>query len=144
MAIALAWRGGALHPAFGPDTRPWQYFAYSVWALFQQFVLQSYFFVRLEFIVGNSRRAVAVCAALFSLLHIPNPFLMLITLAAGLVFCELFRRHRSLYPLGLAHAVCGLCIAMTLSTNLHYGMRVGQGFLDHYPSSTISSLRLLR
>jgi membrane protease YdiL (CAAX protease family) len=144
MAIALAWRGGALHPAFGTDTRLWQYGGYFVWALFQQFVLQSYFFVRLEFLLRDSGRAVLACALLFSLLHIPNAFLMVTTLAAGLVFCELFRRHRSLYPLGLAHAICGLCIAVTLSTDLHHGMRVGQGFLDYYSSPTVSSLRLSR
>jgi membrane protease YdiL (CAAX protease family) len=142
MALAIAWYEGSLHPAFGSDTRPWHYGAYSLWALFQQFVLQSYFFVRLEFILRDSRRAVLGCALLFSLLHIPNAFLMLTTLAAGLVFCELFRRYRSLYPLALAHAVCGLCIAVTLSSDLHHGMRVGQGFLDYYSSPTVSALRL--
>lgn len=142
MALAIAWYEGSLHPAFGSATRPWHYVAYSLWALFQQFVLQSYFFVRLEFILRDSRRAVLACGLLFSLLHIPNPFLMLTTLAAGLAFCELFRRYRSLYPLALAHAVLGLCIAVTLSSDLHHGMRVGQGFLDYYASPTVSSLRL--
>src|SRR5262249_27542787 len=104
MAIALAWWGNELHPAFGSNTRPWQYLAYAVWAFFQQFVLQSYFFVRLESLLKDSGRAVLACALLFSLLHLPNVFLMVATLAAGLAFCELFRRYRSLYPLALAHA----------------------------------------
>ena len=136
-AILIAWYTGSLHPAFGSGTRPWHYAAYALWALFQQFTLQSYFFLRLERLLGNSQRAVLMCALLFSLLHVPNPFLALTTFLAGLIFCELFRRHRSIYPLGLAHAVCGLCIAVTFSSDLHHDMRVGRGFFD-YPSARSS------
>jgi membrane protease YdiL (CAAX protease family) len=133
-AIWIAWQRGDLHPAFGPATRPWHYLAYAGWALLQQFMLQSYFFLRLERMLSSSWRAVIGCAVLFSFVHLPNSFLALTTLAGGLVFCELFRRYRNIYPLGLAHAALGICIAVTVSSDLHHHMRVGRGFYDD-PSS---------
>jgi membrane protease YdiL (CAAX protease family) len=132
-AVGIAWYGGYLHPAFGPDADSSQYFAYALWALFQQFILQSYFFMRLERMLGSPRQAVVACALLFSLMHLPNPFLAIATFAAGLILCDLFRRHRNIYPLGLAHAVWGLCLAVTLSSDIHGDMRVGLSYL--YPAS---------
>jgi membrane protease YdiL (CAAX protease family) len=137
-AVATAWWVGYLHPAFGRATQSSQYFAYALWALFQQFILQSYFFLRLERMLGSARLAVVACALLFSIMHLPNPFLVVTTFVAGLVLCELFRRHRNIYPLGLAHALWGLCLAVTLSSDVHHNMRVGLGYL--YPPSTPSAL----
>ncbi len=141
LATLTAWIYGGLHGAFGPRTPPSQYAAYACWAMFQQFVLQSYFFTRVESGLQSGRAAVLSCASLFSLLHIPNPALMLATFIAGLLFCELFRRYRNLYSLGLAHAILGLSLAAALPTDLHHNMRVGRGFFhDDSWKSTISSL----
>ena len=71
-------------------------------------------------------------ALLFSAAHIPNPWLVPATLLGGLVFCELFRRYRNLYPLGAAHALLGLAIAEALSVVLLRHMRVGIGYLDSH------------
>ena len=135
-AVGFAWYSGTLHPAFGSSTRPWHYAVYAFWALGQQFILQSYFFVRLEHLLASSSRAVIVCALLFALVHLPNHFLALITFVGGLVFCDVFRKYRSIYPLGVAHAVWGLCIAVTLSSDLHHNMRVGRGFLNDVSSAS--------
>jgi len=51
------------------------------------------------------------------------------TLIAGLFFCEMFRRYRSIYLLGLVHAVLGLTVAATIPQSLVNHMRVGIGFL---------------
>jgi membrane protease YdiL (CAAX protease family) len=128
IATLTAWIYGGLHGAFGPRTSPAQYAAYACWAMFQQFVLQSYFFIRLESGLQSGRAAVLSCASLFSLLHIPNPALMLATFIAGLLFCELFRRYRNLYSLGIAHAILGLSLAAALPSDFHHNMRVGRGF----------------
>jgi membrane protease YdiL (CAAX protease family) len=141
LATLTAWIYGGLHGAFGPRTSPSQYAAYACWAMFQQFVLQSYFFTRLESGLQSGRAVVLSCASLFSLLHIPNPALMLATFFAGLFFCELFRRHRNLYSLGVAHAILGLSLAAALPPDLHHNMRVGRGFFhDDSPKSNSSSL----
>src|SRR5947207_2445159 len=83
-----------------PLTRSWQY---AIWALEQEFILQSIFFVRLEAWVG-ARRAVFAAAFLFALVHIPSPVLTVLSFCGGILFCELFRRFRNIYSVGLIHA----------------------------------------
>src|SRR5213078_5379367 len=69
-----------------PLRTTWQY---AVWAFLQQFMLQSFFFVRLESLLG-SRRAVLATTVLYAAAHIPNPILTVGTFLAGLFFCEMF------------------------------------------------------
>lgn len=108
-----------------PWARSWQY---AIWALVQQFILQSIFFVRLESLVGG-RRAAAWTASLYAAAHIPNPVLTLLSFSGGLLFCELFRRWRNLFPLGIIHAAVGFTIAASLPDKWLHHMRVGIGYL---------------
>jgi hypothetical protein len=110
-----------------PLTRSWQY---AIWALEQEFILQSIFFVRLEEVVG-SQYAVFAAATLFALVHIPSLVLTLLSLLGGILFCELFRRWRNLYPIGIIHAALGLTIAVSFPDRWLHHMRVGIGFLVH-------------
>lgn len=103
----------------------WQY---SVWAMLQEFILQSFLYVRLESLF-NSRVAVAITALLFAAVHIPSPVLTICTLIGGLFFCEMFRRYRSIIPLGIAHAILGLTVAVSFSDTVLHHMRVGIGYL---------------
>jgi hypothetical protein len=108
---------------------PWRgAWQYAVWALMQQFALQSFFFVRIESLIGN-RRAVFAAAALFSSVHLPSPVLTVATLLGGVFFCEMFRRYRTLLPLGIVHALLGLTIAASFSDHILHHMRVGIGYL---------------
>ena len=131
--VTLLWGhwNGSLQPLFGPTPMYRHVFAYSVWALAQQFILQSFFYRRVEVLLGNGLKATAVTATLFAAAHIPNPLLVPVTLAAGLATCELFRRHRNLYPLALAHALLGLALAVAVPDSIQHHMRVGLGYL-HY------------
>ena len=106
--------------------------AYSVWALAQQFLLQAFFYRRVEVLAGNGLRAVAVTAILFAAAHIPNPLLVPVTLLGGLASCELFRRHRNLYPLAVAHALIGLALAVSVPDSIQRHMRVGLGYLHYH------------
>ena len=108
-----------------PWNRSWQY---AIWALVQEFLLQSIFFLRCEAIFG-SRRAVLVSAALYAIAHLPSPLLTLLSFVGGLLFCEFFRRWRNLYPLGVIHAALGLTIAASLPDKWLHHMRVGIGYL---------------
>lgn len=108
-----------------PLSRSWQYV---VWALAQEFILQGIFFLRLESLLG-SRRAVLAAAGLFAIAHIPSPLLTLLSFLGGILFCELFRRFRNLYPLGLIHGALGLTIAAILPDRWLHHMRVGLGYL---------------
>jgi hypothetical protein len=121
---------GILFRSVGPGynvslSRSWQY---AIWALEQEFILQSIFFVRLEEVVG-SQRAMIVSAVLFALVHVPSPILMLLSFVGGILFCELFRRWRNLYPLGVIHAGLGLTIAASFPDKWMHHMRVGIGYL---------------
>jgi hypothetical protein len=49
-----------------------------------------------------------------------------------LLFCQLFRLYRNLWPLGLIHAALGLTMAASFSDATLHHMRVGIGyFLIH-------------
>ncbi len=129
LILLAGWRAGTLHPLY--VTHPVRNVAlYALWALAQQFVTQSFFFLRLEELLGSAKPAVAATALLFAAAHIPNPVLVPLTLAGGLAFCELFRRYRNLYPLAAAHALLGLALAISLPVPLQHNMRVGIGYFD--------------
>jgi membrane protease YdiL (CAAX protease family) len=102
---------------------------YVIWALLQELLLQSFFFTRCEDLFGSST-AVWVAATLFAAAHLPNLILTTLTLAGGLFFCEMFRQYRSIYPVGIVHAVLGLTVAITMPDSLLHHMRAGIGFLQ--------------
>jgi len=103
---------------------------YIIWALLQELLLQSFFFTRCEDLFGSSG-AVWVAATLFAAAHLPNLILTTFTLVGGLFFCEMFRRYRSIYPIGIVHAVLGLTVAITMPDSLLHHMRAGIGFLQY-------------
>ncbi len=122
---------GAVHPLYGSLPVREHTAAYLAWALVQQFILQSFFYVRVETTFGNTWKTVLIVAGLFAIAHIPNPVLMPATLAGGLFFCGFFRRYRSIYPLAAAHAILGLAIAISVPDAVLHHMRIGIAFL-HY------------
>jgi membrane protease YdiL (CAAX protease family) len=133
LVVAIVVGGSVMHN-LGPAQRvPWErIWKYGFWALEQQFILQSFFYVRLESLLG-SRRAVWGAALLFCLAHLPSPVLTLMSFIGGLFFCEMFRRYRNIFPLGLVHAALGLTIAASLPESLLHHMPVGIGYLSYRP-----------
>jgi membrane protease YdiL (CAAX protease family) len=135
VALALAiplvssWLGADASSHALPFHAAWQY---AVWALAQQFIVQSFFYVRMEAILGG-RWAVLAAAVLFGAAHIPNPVLTLGSFVGGLFFCEMFRRYRSIFPLGMVHAMLGLTIAASFSDGWLHHMRVGAGYGIFHP-----------
>jgi hypothetical protein len=124
------WMAGSAFHFVGPTypipwTRAWQY---TIWAVVQQFILQSIFFIRLESMAG-SRGAVFWSALLYALAHIPSPVLTILSFFGGLLFCELFRRWRNITPIGIIHAALGLTIAASFPDKWLHHMRVGIGYL---------------
>ena len=124
------WLGGEIpaNPAWFPDWR--SAWGYVLWALMQEFILQSFFFTRFEELYGGSA-AVWIAAALFSAVHLPSPVLTTATLIGALFFCEMFRRCRSIYMLGVVHAMLGLTLALVTPDSLLHHMRVGIGYLQY-------------
>lgn len=123
---AAMWTG---HPV--PANPGWPRFQniwpYVIWAVGQQFLLQSFLYLRLESVVG-ARPAVLSATMLFTVAHLPNLPLTAMTFVGALFFTEMFRRYRSIYPLGIVHAVLGIAIACTFPDSLMHHMRVGLSF----------------
>jgi len=122
-----AWRFGTLRPLYG--SRPLDHaLGYALWAMIQEFILNSYFFVSLEELLPRSRDAAIAAVMLFTLAHVPNPVLLAGTLLLSAFFVALFRRYRNIYPLGIAHAILGLTLAIALPDSVLRHMRVGIGY----------------
>jgi membrane protease YdiL (CAAX protease family) len=127
--ILAAAKLGTLALLHGPQPVYWRSIFYAMWALEQQFILNSFFYKRFEHLMGETTAAVVVTALLFSLVHLPNPVLVPATFVGGLLFVESFRRWRNIYPLAIAHAMFGLTLAITVPNEWIRHMRVGIGFL---------------
>jgi hypothetical protein len=106
---------------------------YTVWALTQQFLLQGYFLIRLVRIMPSKAWAVVTAGTVFALVHLPNPILTPVTLLWGVVACFVFLKFRNIYPLAMAHAIFGICVAITIPATVHHNMRVGRGYLTYTP-----------
>jgi membrane protease YdiL (CAAX protease family) len=129
MVAMVSWAGGEIpaNPTWPNLHLAWQYL---VWALVQEFILQSFFFTRCEELFG-SNAAVWVGATLFAAVHLPSPILTTFTLIGALFFCEMFRRYRSIYAIGMVHGLLGLTVSLTMPDSLLHHMRVGIGYLTY-------------
>lgn len=123
-----------LHHPGGPVQWVMAFGGYTVWALMQQLLLQGYFLARLLRILPNPNVAAALSAVVFALAHLPNPILTPLTLVWGLTACFVFVRTRNVYPLAIAHAIFGICVAITIPASVLHNMRVGLGYIDYSPS----------
>ena len=120
---------GSLHIFTSQPRPPLHALLYGFWALGQQFLLQSFFLLRFERILGCGREAVWATALLFFLAHLPNPVLLAVTAVAAPISIELFRRYRNIYSLAIAHALVGLALAIALPDGFTHQMKVGLSYL---------------
>ena len=102
---------------------------YLAWAAAQQFALQSVILRRLEN-VGLRGSAPVAAAALFSVVHAPNPGLVVLTFLGGLLWCSAFHRTPNLLAVALSHAVLALIISSTLPPHVVGGYRIGPAYLQ--------------
>lgn len=129
--ILLARASGTFHDLYKPDFS--HVGGYVLWTIYQQFLLQDYFLPRLTRLV-NPDAAIAFAAVLFATAHLPNVVLTVATLVWGAISCSLFRRYRSLYILGIAQGLLGLCFALCVPDVYVHHMRVGLGYWNYHPA----------
>lgn len=98
------------------------------WALAQQYGLLCLFYRRFLEIFGKETWAAASASLAFAAFHLPNPFLVPVTLAAGLAACTLYRREPNVLVIGLAHAMISYFLFCSLPLSITHGLRVGPGF----------------
>lgn len=116
------------HIRFGDAFLAWA--GYLPWGTFQQYILNGYFLNRLSGAMPGRRAAVA-SAALFSGAHLPNWFLMGVTLAMGYVCARIYLRHKNLYFLGVAHATVGFLLFLVVPDSVSHHLVVGPGWFAH-------------
>jgi hypothetical protein len=129
LSIFVAAKAGTLHPLYKADFT--HISGYVLWTIYQQFLLQDYFMARLLRLASSEAVAVFLAGVLFAVAHLPNLTLTAATLLWGIVSCVLFRRHRSLWALGLTQGLLGLCFAICVPDALHHHLRVGLGYLRY-------------
>jgi Type II CAAX prenyl endopeptidase Rce1-like len=130
ISALVAKRLGTLHPLYKGDLK--HVAGYVLWTIYQQFLLNDYFFPRLERILGSEPAAIGLSGVLFAAAHLPNLWLTVVTLFWGSVSCALFRRYRNLWALGLAQGLLGLGFAICVPDSLHHHLRVGLGYLRYH------------
>jgi membrane protease YdiL (CAAX protease family) len=110
--------------------------ATAVWALIQQYVSQAFIYRRVRFLLLDDsfgpeerrrriRFAILLNAAIFSSVHAPNPSLMILTFAGGLMWSWVYERAPNLPAIALSHAVVSLTLMSSLPPWLLPSMRVG-------------------
>jgi membrane protease YdiL (CAAX protease family) len=103
---------------------------YFAWAIAQQFALQSVVLRRLED-MGLRGGAAPAAAALFSLVHAPNPGLLILTFLGGLLWCSTFRRNPNILTVALSHAILAVVVASTLPPAVIGGYRIGPAYIGN-------------
>jgi membrane protease YdiL (CAAX protease family) len=131
IAVLIAAHAHTLNLPATPALFLQRYWGYALWTFAQQLLLQDFFLLRLRHLIRSPRRAALAAAAIFSLAHLPNPILTVVTFVWGLAACLLFLHYRNLYPLAIAHAILGIAIALTIPGTITRNMRVGLGYLTY-------------
>jgi hypothetical protein len=113
------------HIRFGDAFLAW--FGYLPWGIFQQYLLNGFCLNRFARAMAP-RDASLASAALFCGVHLPNWFLMGVTLLAGYCSARLYLRHRNLYFLGIAHATVGFLLFLVVPDSISHHLVVGPGW----------------
>jgi hypothetical protein len=104
---------------------------YLLWGVVQQWVLNAYFLNRL-IQAGCGRSAHLWATTLFVLAHLPNWFLMAVTLPGGYVATRLYVRYRSLWVLGCAHGLTGFLLNLVVPDEISGRFLVGPRYILHH------------
>lgn len=123
---------GTLHGMFGARNVLLHSSGYLIWAVIQQYLQQCFFFTRIERFTQSGVLAGFIAAAMFALVHLPNPVLTPVTFVGGWILSDLYRRYRSVLPLGIVHGMVGLALAVSIPDHALHHMRVGLGYLHYH------------
>jgi membrane protease YdiL (CAAX protease family) len=106
---------------------PWRnrFLLLPLWALFQQYLLNGFINRRAQLALGKGTKSILLVAIVFSLLHFPNPLLILLTFVGGIIWAAVYQRQPNLFALALSHALSSIALAFTISPKWLEGLRVG-------------------
>jgi membrane protease YdiL (CAAX protease family) len=113
------------------NTLWWKLATLPLWGFFQQYVLQGFIYRRVREVTGRGFLPVLVTAALFAIVHLPNPMLTALTFIGGFIWTSVYERAPNLYALGLSHGIVSLLVMTTLPTSLMPSFSVGYKYFFH-------------
>jgi membrane protease YdiL (CAAX protease family) len=96
--------------------------------ILQQYLLLGHIFRSAADLWTDHSVAAVVAAVIFSMLHLPNPFMVVVTLVAGIAACIIYRRAPNILAIGLGHGCLSLALYYGLPRWLTGGLRFGPGF----------------
>jgi membrane protease YdiL (CAAX protease family) len=99
------------------------------WGLGQQFALHTVFLREAQATVSRPA-GIWLAALMFATLHLPNPFLTVMTGVAALAWCWIYDRYPNLLPLALSHALLTLAVLYAFDDAITGRLRVGLAYLD--------------
>jgi membrane protease YdiL (CAAX protease family) len=95
------------------------------WGFLQQYVLQSFMNRRAQLIWGRGKASVLLTALIFSLLHFPNPWLMVVTFVGGVVWAFVYQKQPNLFALALSHGIMTWVLVSALPPSALNHLRIG-------------------
>ena len=123
LGAALWWAGQRMGPAPRRDAPLLDFLYVIVWGGSQQFVLQTVILRESQSVFG--RAAVPVAASIFAAFHLPNPFLTIVTMLGGVIWCAIYTRHPNIVPLALSHAAATVIILLSFHPSTTNALRTG-------------------
>jgi hypothetical protein len=125
LVVVIGWSFGTLR--FGKKfftmllVVPW-------WALLQQYMLLGFAHPRIRALLGEGWQTTAATAAMFALLHLPNPVLTVACAAGGYLWTRQHGREPNLLANALTHTIASAFLANTLPGWLLKNMVVGYNY----------------
>ena len=110
---------------WGSGSLVWKFSLALGWALVQQYALQGFINRRIAGLVGKNWVSVLLVASVFAGLHLPNPWLTLLTFCGGAVSAAVYQRAPNLFALALSHAVVTWVAISTFPPKWLHHMRFG-------------------
>jgi membrane protease YdiL (CAAX protease family) len=95
------------------------------WGLVQQYVLQSFINRRAQIVRGRGWFSILLVAAIFGGLHLPNPWLTVITFAGGVIWAAVYQRAPNIFSLAVSHSVMTWVLVSTLPSSALNHLRIG-------------------
>ena len=95
------------------------------WGMVQQYVLQSFINRRAQVIRGPGWFSILLVAVVFAGLHLPNPWLTVITFAGGVVWATVYQRAPNIFALAVSHSVMTWVLVSTLPASALNHLRIG-------------------
>jgi len=96
-----------------------------LWGPLQQYALQGFINRRAQIVWGRGWRSVLFVAAVFALLHLPNPWLAFATFAGGLLWAYVYQRAPNLIALGISHGLMTWVLIASVPPAALHNLRVG-------------------